>query len=334
MKYVPTVRTFGMKVLADRSLEPLKPGIHIEPMGRQKDLQTSQQVYRVTFFVRSADKPSERRTFYVRRGPRNSLSRQKMQQQIDLLRKLEATLPQRHGATVPRVLGTDDDGCLVALSDLPGRGIQRWFYLAASTGIGLSEACRAAGQIGRWLGEFQRSSVQHSVCVGPDVFCCAQRFLQEEPTLFFRDDRTFFTELLSRERSRSAVVPLVGTHGDFTLRNILMDGSHLRVMDWEESQAGDPMIDSATFVVSLCHMSRFWMSRGRIRMLAAQFFARWSESVWGLGVDSETATALGLVWSLNQLSRRTGPHGRRRRERFVRTVGRIQRELADSITIP
>jgi Phosphotransferase enzyme family len=90
-------------------------------------------------------------------------------------------------------------------------------------------------------------------------------------------------EIIYAVAVNSKEIPLTPTHGDLNSRNIILDGEHIALLDFDDFAEGDPVLDAARLLADLATMSlRSPLSRSRAqetaRAFAEEYFAHVPEA--------------------------------------------------------
>jgi hypothetical protein len=168
---------------------------------------------------------------------------QRLAQEQAALRQLGTILPQSLRTSIPVPLGDSRSGPAAQFVETfsPGSFLYRDLRRSFRPRLIADRHFRIAGD---WLLAFQQATVSGEVVL--DDASIRQHLLAPFEALELRDGMSAAVTKLASEIARRAAqlpgqrFPLVARHGDYWARNILVDASSVRVIDWDGYEAASP----------------------------------------------------------------------------------------------
>jgi tRNA A-37 threonylcarbamoyl transferase component Bud32 len=162
----------------------------------------------------------------------------------EVMQVLEPLLPP---LTVPKVLFSDRENYVFAMSHAPAEA-RNWKHLLLE---GETDT-RIAEHVGEVLGRMHDTTARHPHLVG--AFGDATVFVQLRVDPFYRrvqERRPEVAHAITPIIERMLTEKLALCHGDYTPKNILVQGRGFTLVDYETAYFGDPTMDLG---LCLCHL--------------------------------------------------------------------------------
>lgn len=173
-----------------------------------------------------------------------------VQREFTALKMVRAQLGEEFGRSIPYPLLAIPEAGLMVTRRLRGtlvsQVLQRQANLAVAL-LSINRICRMAHNIGLWLRRFHQATRQ------PDILLSASAFEREMSLQLDRckdrglEARAADAMLEAASNSirpmEALALPAAARHGDFTIRNILLDDEQIRVFDFENFAESDTVYE-------------------------------------------------------------------------------------------
>lgn len=223
----------------------------------------------------------------ITRSRNPATARATVTREFAALQTLAGLVDSELKGSIPRPLLVLPDANTLVLECLRGTPLVRVLKRDANRMMGIFRRTRARKTgilVGQWLHRFHHATRQPPLHHDHPVYL-AQLAKQlehcDEIKLGSAADEVL--ELASRasQRVHGQVVPCAARHGDFIPQNILVDGSNVRVVDFENFRERDVVYgDAGTFVAYLTMLGgRPLYSTAALRAMTAGFLAGYGREV-------------------------------------------------------
>ncbi|WP_424944235.1 aminoglycoside phosphotransferase family protein [Aliiroseovarius crassostreae] len=198
------------------------------------------------------------------------------------------------GQRVPQLLSVDPAAQSVIFQHVPGRTVHETLELAE---FGLADAQDAMRRSGKWLAAFHQATAQPGRAIRPDAMMGWVAEMQNSVLTRQVDVPRRDLYLICAEQAfaicesvRGAHTPVAASHGDFHLRNLLLDDDKTYGLDFDPTRFVPPGHDLSKFLLRY----RIWFG-GRDDSPPVQAF--WQ----GYGAKDENAAAVRFLFPIQLL---------------------------------
>lgn len=222
--------------------------------------------------------------------------------------------------TLPEPFLVLPEAGVLVLQKLPGVALHRLLRRKANRLAApwhRAEICRIARRVGTWLGQFHEATRQNTVehdaaafeaSLSLQIEACAKRGLD-----FASAEELSRIAVPASRALHGTPLPAAARHGDFTVRNILIDGDRVAVVDFENFAERDTIYeDLSAFVTYMALLkSQPLYSSSALEAASAGFLQG-----YGRSLSSEVLKLYGLKAGVIALAERRPAKGMRRMVRF------------------